>query len=207
MKYLKVFTDFDEVMNPLSDAEKGRLFVAMLKYAAEGTEPDFRGNERYIWPAAKLNIDREKEYCSRQQSNGAKGGRPKTHQNPEEPTETQENPLKPKKTKKSQKDKDKEKNNISFSGEKEKNAHARGEYKNVFLTDEEYGKLCEKYRDADARIERLSEYIASSGKKYKSHYATICAWARKDAEQKATEKGGKLPSYTLELWERELNAF
>ena len=29
-------------------------------------------------------------------------------------------------------------------------------------------------------IEKLSSYIASKGKKYKSHYATILNWSRKD---------------------------
>lgn len=33
------------------------------------------------------------------------------------------------------------------------------------------------------RIERLSEYIASTGKKYKNHLATIRSWARKDKPQ------------------------
>ena len=33
MEYLKVFTDFVKVMEPLGDAERGRLFTAMLEYA------------------------------------------------------------------------------------------------------------------------------------------------------------------------------
>ena len=35
-------------------------------------------------------------------------------------------------------------------------------------------------------IERLSEYLASKGKKYKSHYATILSWSRKDDKEKPT---------------------
>ena len=57
MKYLKVFTDFADAMEELGDAERGRLFTAMLKYAETGAAPDFRGNERFIWPVAKLQID------------------------------------------------------------------------------------------------------------------------------------------------------
>ena len=42
-------------------------------------------------------------------------------------------------------------------------------------------------------MERLSEYIQSKGKRYKSHYATILAWARKDADRcKAESKEGRL---------------
>lgn len=53
-----------------------------------------------------------------------------------------------------------------------------GEFKNVKLTKEEYKKLEEK--KLLPFIEQLSSYIASSGKKYKSHYATILNWSRKD---------------------------
>lgn len=58
-----------------------------------------------------------------------------------------------------------------------------GEYSNVLLTDEELEKLKDEYFDWEERIERLSSYIASTGKAYKSHYATIRNWARKDATQ------------------------
>ena len=62
--------------------------------------------------------------------------------------------------------------------------HKYGEYSNVLLTDEEYAKLLHLFpRDLQERIERLSEYIASKGTKYKSHYATIRSWANRDGKQ------------------------
>ena len=61
MKYLKVFTDFANTMELLGDAERGRLFTAMLKYAESGTEPELKGNERFLWMAAKADIDRQRE--------------------------------------------------------------------------------------------------------------------------------------------------
>lgn len=60
--------------------------------------------------------------------------------------------------------------------------HKYGEYANVLLTDEELEKLKADFSDWQERIERLSEYIASSGKRYKSHYATIRSWAKKDMQ-------------------------
>ena len=60
--------------------------------------------------------------------------------------------------------------------------HHYGEYNNVLLTDEEFQKLKEQFSDIDERIDNLSGYIASTGKAYKSHYATIRNWARKDKE-------------------------
>lgn len=61
--------------------------------------------------------------------------------------------------------------------------HKYGEYKNVLLSDDELEKLKAEYPDYLDRIERLSSYVASTGKSYKSHYATIRNWARKDAEK------------------------
>lgn len=60
--------------------------------------------------------------------------------------------------------------------------HKYGEYNNVLLTDEELDKLKTEYTDWQERIERISSYVASTGKTYKSHYATIRNWARKDAD-------------------------
>lgn len=61
MKMLKVYTDFAEDLEPLSEAEVGRLFKAMLQYASIETVPDLKGNERFLWATAKKNIDRQKE--------------------------------------------------------------------------------------------------------------------------------------------------
>lgn len=55
-----------------------------------------------------------------------------------------------------------------------------GSFENVLLTEEEYNKLKERYPDYQEKIENLSSYIASKGAKYKSHYATIINWSKKD---------------------------
>lgn len=63
--------------------------------------------------------------------------------------------------------------------------HKYGVYKNVLLSDEDYAKLQSEFpHDYSDRIERLSEYMASTGKSYKNHLATIRNWARKDAPSK-----------------------
>ena len=120
MKYLKVWTSFREVMEPLSDAEKGRLFVMMLRYAESFTEPeDFAGNERFVWPAAKQLIDLTYSENLKQRENGKKGGRPKTNENPGKPTETQINPEKPNESLKEKK------SNIKKGNIKENNTDIR----------------------------------------------------------------------------------
>ena len=67
---------------------------------------------------------------------------------------------------------------------KEDIKHKYGTFNNVLLTDDEYKKLQDKFTDLGERIERLSLYISSSGKSYKSHYATILSWAKKDETEK-----------------------
>lgn len=58
------------------------------------------------------------------------------------------------------------------------------------LTDEELDKLKTLFpADWSARIDRLSEYIASKGARYKSHYATIRAWANRDSKPAPAQRG------------------
>ncbi len=58
-----------------------------------------------------------------------------------------------------------------------------GEFENVRLSTDELQKLKSKLgAETESYIERLSSYIASSGKRYKSHYATILSWTQKDAK-------------------------
>ena len=64
--------------------------------------------------------------------------------------------------------------------------HKYGYYKNVLLSDADMEKLKSEFpEDWEKRIERLSEYIASKGAKYKNHLATIRAWARKEGKNDA----------------------
>lgn len=71
--------------------------------------------------------------------------------------------------------------------------HKYGEYKNVLLSDEDLEKLQTEFPyDYQERIERLSSYIASTGKTYKNHLATIRNWARNEKPKetpKATTSG------------------
>lgn len=70
-----------------------------------------------------------------------------------------------------------------------------GEFENVKLTEAEYNKLKERFpNDLNQRIDKLSGYVASTGKKYKSHYATIITWARKD-EPKQRSRGYDTSEY------------
>ena len=57
-----------------------------------------------------------------------------------------------------------------------------GQYKNVLLSDDELEKLKAEFPDWERRIERVSEYCASKGKKYSNYLATIRSWAKKEIQ-------------------------
>lgn len=72
---------------------------------------------------------------------------------------------------------------------------AYGRYENVYLTQAELDGLKADLPDQwSYYVDRLSCHIASSGKKYRNHAATIYKWAQEDAARKAPEKG--IPDYS-----------
>ena len=80
--------------------------------------------------------------------------------------------------------------------------HKYGQYNNVLLSDEDMSKLKAEFPDYEQRIERLSEYIASKGAKYKDHLATIRAWARKDKPKLEQNKKTDDDYSAYEAWSR-----
>jgi predicted phage replisome organizer len=99
-----------------------------------------------------------------------------------------------------------EKIRLEEEGEEDKNnkpiRHKYGEYKNVLLSDADLEKLKDEFpQDWQNRIENLSSYIASTGKSYKNHLATIRNWARKESpqQQKRTNNTSANSNPFLEL--------
>ena len=92
----------------------------------------------------------------------------------------------------------KELDNRTVNSKREK-ALARqsyGSYGNVFLTDAEYQKLSVDIPYLDNLIEQLSAYMESTGKKYKSHAATLRVWAARDRYQQKPRSSG-MPDYSF----------
>ncbi len=80
------------------------------------------------------------------------------------------------------------------------------DFKNVELTDDEYGKLVQRLgKDGAADyIERLSLWLAEGNKK-KNHYATILNWWRKDGEKENKKvKTQKERSYSADNTEGKM---
>ena len=74
--------------------------------------------------------------------------------------------------------------------------HKYGEYQNVLLSDEELTKLKDEFpADWEERIEKVSEYVASTGKHYSNYLATIRNWAKRDKSKVPARKNDVAGGY------------
>lgn len=164
-----------EAISNLPDAERLALYDALCMFGLYGEEPEnLPPMAKGFFILIRPNIESSKARYKANTENGRKGGAPKGNKNAKKQPKNNQD-----KDRDKEKDIDKEK---EMDKEKSKPPrHQYGEYSNVLLTDEELAKLKAEFpRDWESRIDRLSEYIASTGKAYKSHLVTIRAWAKKD---------------------------
>lgn len=105
--YVKAYFDWIEQTAALSDAERGRLFIAILEYARSGLEPKLDGRESILFPVFRTTIDRDNKISRINAENGARGGR-NSKANLSELKRTEANRSEPKPTKEKDKEKDKE---------------------------------------------------------------------------------------------------
>lgn len=73
MTYVKIFLNTAGCVEMLSDEERGRLFLAILRYAQAGELPDLTGNERLLWETFKWQIDRAHEVYRQKKKAGEAG--------------------------------------------------------------------------------------------------------------------------------------
>ena len=71
------------------------------------------------------------------------------------------------------------KNNLAIRGSKDP-LSPYGKFQNVFLSEKELEDIRQTLPNWKDYIERLSGYMASTGKQYQNHAATIISWARQD---------------------------
>ena len=115
-EYVCLYHSYLKSVEPLNDAERGRLFTALLTYSSTGAEPELHGNERFVFPTMRQQIDRDVEQyerkCSINRANGALGckanGGERYRTPPERPPNAPQD-----KDKGKDKDKDKDKDNTS----------------------------------------------------------------------------------------------
>lgn len=79
IEYFNAYHSYLKSIEPLNDAERGRLFTALLEYSGTGTAPELRGNERFIFPTIRQQIDRDKKKYAGKCAAQAKNARMRWH--------------------------------------------------------------------------------------------------------------------------------
>ena len=73
LESFNAYHSYLEAISPLNDEERGRLFTALLLYSKTGECPHLTGNERFIFPSMKGQIDRDRQKyeakCARNRDN------------------------------------------------------------------------------------------------------------------------------------------
>lgn len=188
-KSLMLYYEYERQFALLSDEQLGRLIRAMLAFDIYGVIPDFSDDPKlemtFSFISAQLERDKTKfeQKCAVNSANGRKGGRPSKQTVADKTEKSERFSDKPKKA---DEDKDEEKEKEEEKGEDEESVPTRrkyGRYNNVLLSDDDISQLKTELPNYQEYIERLSEYMESSGKNYNSHLATIRRWAKSDAEK------------------------
>ena len=202
MKYLKVFTDFLEVAEGLSDGALARLFRAMLRYALDGTELPLKGKEGVLWTVARQHIDREQEayadMVEARREAGRRGADARWQKMAKHSKNSQD------KDKEKEKDKEKDKDKDIFSSGA---GRLTAEKKEIPPTLEEVMTFSQETGlDADAHL--FFDYYEANGwyigkRPIRDWKAALKAWARKTPLPRPAPAGKKNTRETfLELMER-----
>lgn len=92
---------------------------------------------------------------------------------------------------------DKEIKDKSIENREGERARTFGHYKNILLTDAELAELQAEFPTVwESYVEKLSAYMKSTGKAYKSHAATIRRWVDEDSRNATEGRQGGLPDYS-----------
>ena len=171
-EYFCAYFSLIESLKPLSDAAKGRLFMAALEYSAFEKEPELKGNEKILWPTIRQTIDRDKkayeDKCRINRENGCRANRSKKEQTAANGTQEKE------KEKEKEKEEDKEEEEykdkyeekeITPSSNKTQKVciHSLGKYGWVKLTEDQYAKLLGDLGKEE--LERCIAYIDEQAQK------------------------------------------
>ena len=217
MKYLKIWTNFQELRETLKDDEKGRLFCMMLDYADSKNEPEtFIGNERFLWPVAKQHIDLAAQKNEILRKNGMKGGRPKaeeTKQNQTEPNETKENQTKAYKRKEKKRNVNEKKDNSLFDAFWEEYPKKVAKQDALKAWEKISAELTPQIMDGLRRWKNSDEWSRDDGR-YIPHPATWLNGRRWEDEVTPRRSGGfqqrdysDVPGQEMDALAAEMEAF
>ena len=79
--FICIYENYLDNFSLYSPEEVGNMVLALLTSLRTGEEPCFPGNERFLWPWLRQQLDRDREAyakrCDANRKNGKLGGRPR----------------------------------------------------------------------------------------------------------------------------------
>ena len=178
LDYLKVFPDIEVLLKRYDDAQRGRLFMAMMAYAYRGELPTFDENapEWYVWDTLQFKIDQCAESLEAKKASGKKGGsvkQPEADESNVKQTEANASTLKqsqakPSKAKQPEADESNVKQNEYIQEQvKEQEKNIGGGYvtPNPYddVTDDELRRMREEQADVEDAAKRMGLPASASG--------------------------------------------
>lgn len=207
IEYFCCFHSYRQKLSELSDEQIGRVFKAAMLYSETGEISSLSPIEALAFSFIRFDIDQShaeyEQKCAKNRANASSRIRPHTVASDGSQTKTK---TKTKSKTKTETIEEYNRENAPSPPDEQLSdkqtadkRHKYGEYKNVLLSDEDMDKLNAEFpADYTERIERLSSYIASSGKSYKNHLAVIRSWARRDSAQSSGIKSSEAVAYSTD---------
>ena len=194
-EYFNAYHSILEAMEPLNDAERGRLFTALLEYSKLGTTEKLSGNERFVFPGLRSQIDRDRENyeakCKKMSENGRSGGRP------QKANAFCENQLLLEKAKKAkEKEKEKEKTKEKDMEKESVEKAAKPPRTRFIAPDVDSVRAYCQEKGFSVDPERFVDYYTANGwmvgkNHMKDWKATVRTWERRPKWQQAPQKQTK----------------
>ncbi len=185
-KAFSFYRSYYEASKDLPTEAQAEFLMAICAYMFDGVESDLHGVASAMFKLAKPTLDTSIKRASAGQAGGKSKANGKQIKSKPEANGKQtgdNDEANPKRYMindymiNDQVINDKEK----IDKKEKQQRHKYGQYKNVLLSDDELEKLKTEFPlDWQDRIERVSEYVASTGKKYSNFLAVIRSWAKKD---------------------------
>lgn len=201
-----LYTKYGKQIRRLSMEERGVLLTAIFDYVEGGALPPMSDAVEmafgFIQDQLDADLKKWEETCRKRSVSGKSGGRPKKQM---VSVESKKSKSFSEKAKKADSEGEYE-GDSEYEGEGERipltadrGKTGLGLYENVFLTPAQRKKLEEAFPlDADRLINRLSEYMHQSGKRYGNHMAVLLKWGKEDARERGDDAGGT--AYTDPAW-------
>ncbi len=171
-KAINFFRSYFEVAKELNDKDRLAFYDALLNKQFENIEPNLKGMANFAYISQKHSIDAQ-----------VKGYFDKTKDeqfNPTQPPKVAPNEPPYLQEKGQEKEKEQEKGEVQVVGKKIQLREF------VYITQTNLDKLYSEFLEHEVNwmLDKLNDYKASTGKKYKCDYSAINVWV-KDAFRKA----------------------